>query len=270
MKIGLFDSGLGGLVIARAIMHHLPAYDFVYLGDTLRLPYGNRSHDSVYHFTTEAVDYLLRVENCQLVILACNTASARGLRKIQQTYLPQHFPNRRVLGVIIPTVEAVAALNYTRVGVLATAGTVKSNAYLTELAKLNSQIKLIQQAAPLLVPLLENDGLPYVEPIVRDYLAPLVNADIQALVLGCTHFPLLRPLLHRLLSPTIKLISQDDIIPAKLADYLNRHPEHTALLSKQGTRRFLVSDISPAFSDTAAHIMNQTVPLELLEWPHKD
>src|SRR3989344_2009370 len=168
MKIGIFDSGLGGLIIARAIRKMLSKYDYIYFGDTKRVPYGNRSHEIVFEFTREAVDYLFRKENCALVIIACNTASARALRKIQQNYLPKNFSNRRVLGVIIPVAEECK--NAKRIGVLATEGTVNSKSFPDEILKINKSAKVWQNPAQLLVPLIESEAVKYAPPIMRDYL----------------------------------------------------------------------------------------------------
>lgn len=259
MKIGVFDSGLGGLFVLRALARELPEYDYVYLGDTERVPYGNRSPQTVHRFLTEAVDYLFREKNCGLIIVACNTASAEALRKIQRQYLPRHYPARRVLGVIIPTVEAALAENgmsgkrgdtgrarkISRLGVLATQGTVRSGTYVREAQKLNPRVKVFQNAAPLLVPLIENKGLVWAEPIVRAYLAPLARKKVQKIILGCTHYPALKKMIRKIAG--ISVVSQDEIIPRKLADYLRRHPEIDSRLGKKRKRELLLTDITPAY-----------------------
>jgi len=245
MKIGVFDSGLGGLFVLRALVRDLPEYDYVYLGDTARVPYGNRSPETVYRFLEEAVDFLFK-RGCALIIVACNTASAEALRKIQQNYLPKHYPDRRVLGVIIPTVEAAldnAAL--ARVGVLATAGTVHSKAYVRESKKIAPRAKVFQSAAPLLVPLIENDGARWAAPMLREYLAPLKKARVQKIILGCTHYPALKAQIRRMTA--VPVVSQDELIPAKLNDYLMRHPEIDQRLSKKRGRELLVTDITPTY-----------------------
>lgn len=261
MKIGVFDSGLGGLFVLRALARELPQYDYVYLGDTARVPYGNRSPAVVHQFLEQAVDYLFRVKNCGLIVVACNTASAEALRKIQQGYLLKHYPGkgnlptRRVLGVIIPTAEEALASRSgatrsrkapSRIGVLATTGTVRSGTYIREIHKLNPRTKVFQNAAPLLVPLIENGELRRAEPFVRQYLAPLARAKVQKIILGCTHYPALKAMIRRL--ARVPVISQDEIISRKLADYLRRHPEIDARLAKSRRRELLVTDITPGYA----------------------
>jgi glutamate racemase len=246
MKIGIFDSGLGGLIVAHSLVQALPQYDYVYLGDTARVPYGGHSQRSIYEFTQQAIEYLLR-QDCQLVILACNTASAKALRQIQRTYLPRHFPDRRVLGVLIPAAEAaVAATKNKRVGVIATQATVSSQAFAREIHKLDPTIELFQQATPLLVPLIENGGLQYAKPILYDYLQPLRQQNIDTLVLGCTHYPLLKKQIQKEVGEQVTLISQDQIVPEKTAAYLQRHPEIESKLSRQSSRRFCLTDLTPS------------------------
>lgn len=261
MKIGLFDSGLGGLIVAHSLIQNLPQYDYVYLGDTARVPYGNRSQEAIYEFTQNAVEYLFK-QDCQLVLIACNTASAEALRKIQQEYLPAHHPDRKVLGVLIPTAEEVVEqTENNKVGVIATAGTVGSQTYVTEIQKLNPDVEVFQQATPLLVPLIENNVLKYVEPILDDYLSPLLQANIDTLVLGCTHYPLLKDIIRSKVG-SVKVISQDEIIPAKLRGYLQRHPEIDEKLSKNATRTFLTTDISQSATEIAASLFGEEVKLE--------
>lgn len=245
MKIGVFDSGLGGLFVMWALARKLPRYDYVYLGDTERVPYGNRSPETVYRFLEEAVRYLFK-KNCRLIIVACNTASAEALRKIQRQYLPKHYPKRRVLGVIIPTVEeALKDKKIKRVGVLATTGTVRSGAYTREAKKLNPRVKVFQNAAPLLVPLIENGEVKRAEPFVRAYLAPLKQKKVEKIILGCTHYPALKKMIKKFSG--VPVISQDEIIPRKLKSYLTRHLEIDSRLSKKGKRELLVTDITPAY-----------------------
>ncbi len=251
MRIGIFDSGLGGLLVARSIKRYLPEYDYVYLGDTKRVPYGNKSHETVYEFTKEAVDYLFRQENCALVVVACNTASARALRKIQQEYLPKYFPNRKVLGVLIPAAETAA--KYQSVGILATTGTVNSETFPTEIHKLNKQTKVFQNPAPMLVPLIEAGETQLAQPFLAKYLQPFKNKKIEALVLGCTHYPILKSEIKKLLSKNtrpgqtggVKIISQDEIVPKSLKDYLAHHPEIEKKLSKKSTVKIFVTDKTP-------------------------
>jgi len=240
MKIGIFDSGLGGLIIARAINKVMPEYDYVYLGDTKRVPYGNKSPEAVLEFTQEAVDYLFRQENCALVIIACNTACSRALPAIQKKYLPKNFKDRKVLGVLIPAIEL--ASNYKRVGVLATLGSIASDTFPIEIKKLNKTTRVFQNPAPMLVPLIEEGDLTLSKPFLLKYLRPFKNKNLDALVLGCTHYPILKKEIKKIISPEIKIISQDEIISKKLKEYLARHPEITQKLSRNKSIKILVTD----------------------------
>jgi glutamate racemase len=261
MQIGVFDSGLGGLAIAHAIIGRLPQYDYLYLGDTKRVPYGGRSQETIHQFTSEALTFLFE-SGCELVILACNTASAEALRKSQQEYLPAFYPDRRVLGMIIPTAEAVFECGpASRIGVLATVSTCESGAYQREIANQNSGAVVVAQPAPLLVPLIENAGTKYLEPILEDYLAPLSGVD--TIVLGCTHYCLIKDSVRGRTSA--RVISQDEVIPEKLADYLQRHPEIEQKLSTSGNRRFCVTDVTPANADWARQLMGESLELERIE-----
>ncbi len=240
MKIGIFDSGLGGLIIAREVQKLMPKYDYVYFGDTKRVPYGNKSHEAVFEFTKEAVEHLFKVENCAIVIIACNTASARALRQIQQEYLPKYWPDRRVLGVLIPGAEIAA--RYERIGVLATRGTVASNTWPIEIQKINKRAKVFQNAAPILVPLAEEREQKLAEPFIKKYLKPLIIKKLDALVLGCTHYPIFKKELRKLLPKNVKIISQEEIIPKKLPEYLDRHPEIKNKLSTKKSMKLIVTD----------------------------
>lgn len=237
MKIGIFDSGLGGLIIAKAIHKVMPEYAYVYLGDTKRVPYGNRSHDTVYQFTKQAVKYLFEKENCALIVVACNTASARALRRIQADY---KNTNKKVLGVLIPTAEE--CLDFKKVGVLATRGTVASDTFVKEIKKVNKNCIVYQNPAPMLVPFAEEGEHSLSIPFILKYLKPLIEKNVEAIVLGCTHYPIFKKKFKNILPKNIKLISQDEIIPKKLKDYLKRHPEITKKLSKKKTVKILVTD----------------------------
>lgn len=244
MKIGIFDSGLGGMLVARGLISGLPKYDYVYLGDTARVPYGNRSQDSIYQFTIEALNFLFQ-QNCKIVILACNTASAEALRKIQREYLPAHFPNRKVLGVLIPAAEAAVSRSHNkRFGILATSSTVYSEAFTREIKKLSPDAQVFQVAAPLLVPLIESGELEWVEPILEKYISPLIQQGVDTLVLGCTHYPFLKKEISKIVGPSISLVCQNEIIAEKLERYLVRHPEIQSELSQQSSRSFYVTDIT--------------------------
>lgn len=261
MNIGIFDSGLGGLVIAKSIKKLLPEYNYVYLGDTKRVPYGNRSHETVYEFTCEALKYLFEKENCNLVIIACNTASARALRKVQQEFLPKYFPDRKVLGVLIPTAEEV--VNFKKVGILATKGTVNSNTFKSEIHKLNPYVEVYQNASPLLVPLIEEGENSLAKPFLEKYLKPLFSKKIDALVLGCTHYPILKKEVKKIVGPKIKVISQDEIIPKKLKDYLARHKE--IKLSKKGNMKILFTDITPTVEELSRKWFGKDTKINLVK-----
>ncbi len=242
MKIGIFDSGLGGLIIAKAIRREMPKYDYAYLGDTKRVPYGNRSHDAVYEFARECVDYLFRKENCAVVIVACNTASARALRKLQKEYLAQNFPGRKILGVLIPAAEEAA--KYSRIGVLATAGTVASGSFSREILKKNRKAEVFQNPAPMLVPLAEEGEKKLAEKFIGKYLKPLLAKKPEAIVLGCTHYPFFKSQIRRIAGKKVKIISQDEIVPRKLKEYLRLHSQISGKLSQKSTAKILVTDIT--------------------------
>lgn len=261
MTIGIFDSGLGGLVIARSIKKLLPEYNYVYLGDTKRVPYGNRSHETVYQFTCEALRYLFEKENCNLVIIACNTASARALRKVQQEFLPKYFPSKKVLGVLIPTAEVVK--DYKKIGVIATKGTVNSHTFQTEINKLNPRVKVFELATPLLVPLIEEGENKLTIPILEKYLKPLLAKNIDVLVLGCTHYPILKKEIKSLIPKNIKLIAQNEIIPKKLKEYLARHKE--IKLTKKGSIKILFTDITPTVKDLSRKWFGKNTKINLVK-----
>lgn len=264
MKIGIFDSGLGGLLITRALTERLPEYDYIYLGDTARVPYGNRSQETIYEFTRQAVKYLFD-QDCALVILACNTASAEALRRIQREYLPSQYPDRRVLGVLIPAAEeAVRVTQGGKIGVLGTNSTVNSGAFDREIHKLAPAAEVYQQAAPLLVPLIENDGTKWASPIVDEYLAPLLRANIDTLVLGCTHYPILKEMFRSKVGERVHVICQDEIIPAKLEDYLQRHPEFKTRLSKSSNRTYFVTDQTESTQKLARQLFGAEISLRLV------
>ncbi|MGN0037007.1 MAG: glutamate racemase [Bacteroidaceae bacterium] len=254
--IGVFDSGYGGLTILQQIRRTLPQYDYLYLGDNARTPYGNRSFEIVYDFTRQAVARLFGM-GCHLVILACNTASAKALRSIQMNDLPTWDPTRRVLGVIRPTVEAIGQLTRTRhIGILATSGTIDSESYPLELNKLYPDIHVSGQACPLWVPLVENkeadaDGADY---FVRKYIDLLLAKDpeIDTVILGCTHYPLLLPKIRTYMPAHIRIVSQGEYVAESLRDYLRRHPEMDARLTRQGTCHFLTTESERKFSDSAS------------------
>lgn len=265
--IGVFDSGYGGLTILSAIRRLLPAYDYIYLGDNARSPYGTRSFDVIRDFTLEAVQYLF-AQGCPLVILACNTASAKALRQIQQTYLPiSQDPSRRVLGVIRPTAEVVGAATDTgHIGILATPGTVSAHSYKLELGKLFPQLTIHEKACPMWVPLVENgeSQSPGADYFVRKYLDELLQSapDIDTLVLACTHYPLLRPKIEAHIPDGIKLISQGELVAASLADYLERHPEMSQRLSRGGAISYRTTECAEKFEELASLFVAEAVQAE--------
>lgn len=280
--IGVFDSGFGGLTVLKALMQRLPTYDYLYLGDSARTPYGIRSHETVTAFTRQAVEHLFAA-GCPLVVLACNTASARALRTLQQKYLPAHFPDRRLLGVVRPSAEALAglppgaipgvtppALVQGCVGVLGTTGTVASNSYGLELAKLAPQLHLVQQACPLWVPLVEAGEIdsPGAKHFLHQYLDPLFANPVRQpsrLLLGCTHYPLLLPGIKAIVPPHVDVISQGPIVSERLDDYLQRHPDMKARLQQRGQRRYVTTDDPSWFAEHAAWILEQPVDVEKVE-----
>lgn len=261
--IGVFDSGYGGLTILREIRRLLPEYDYLYLGDNARSPYGSRSFDVVYDFTLQAVRHLFD-SGCKLVILACNTASAKALRSIQQRDLPAIDPGRRVLGVIIPTVEAIGGISSSRhVGVMATPGTVMSHSYAIETAKLYPDIKISEVACPLWVPLIENresDG-PGADYFVRKYCEEMLSADpeIDTLLLGCTHYPLILDQIRKYIPDNIKIVPQGELVARSLADYLQRHPEMEKECSKGGAMQFLTTENPDKFNSLASLFLKTEV-----------
>ena len=261
--IGVFDSGYGGLTVLKEIISKLPEYDYIYLGDNARAPYGNRSFDTVYRYTLQCVQWFFS-QGCSLVILACNTASAKALRTIQQTDLPRIDPAKRVLGVIRPTTEMIGNFSQTKsVGILATNGTVASDSYPVEIAKFFPEIKVYQQACPLWVPLIENnehqgDGADF---FVKKNLESIFRkgSDIDVILLGCTHYPLLNEKIQEYLPSGVKLISQGEIVADSLADYLQRHPEMETKCSKNGGRVFYTTDSTEDFDNHATIFFGETV-----------
>ena len=247
MKIGVFDSGLGGLFTLRSLREMLPQYDYVYLGDTKRVPYGPRAHEEIYRFLLEGLDFLY-AQDCALVIVACNTASAEALRRVQQDYLPLNHPNRRVLGMIVPLAEACAP--YQRVGVIGTEATVRSGAYARECAVRAPGALVRAVAAPLLAPLIEAGELERVPAALAGYVSAFAGWDMQALVLACTHYPIVRSEFAAML-PGVTFIGQDTVVPGKTREYLARHPELETTLSKEGSFKLFVTELTPHCAERA-------------------
>lgn len=259
--IGVFDSGYGGLTILDKIRSLMPQYDYLYLGDNARTPYGPRSFEVVYEFTLQAVKKLFEL-GCPLVILACNTASAKALRTIQQTNLPFIDPTRRVLGVIRPTAECIGELTHTRhIGILATTGTIKSESYLMEVHKLFPDVTVTGEACPMWVPLVENneyhsEGADY---FVQKHIHQLLEKDpkIDTLILGCTHYPLLIEKIRQFTPSHIRIVPQGEYVASSLQDYLKRHPEMDIRCTKGGTCRFLTTESTAKFEESASIFLRQ-------------
>lgn len=266
--IGVFDSGYGGLTILKEFLKELPGYDFVYLGDNARAPYGSRSFEVVYEYTLQAVKKLFEM-GCPLVILACNTASAKALRNIQQNDLPLIDPERRVLGVIRPAVESIG--EYTRnghVGILGTVGTVNSNSYPIELEKWagGKVVKTTQEACPIWVPLVENNEIdsPGTEYFVAKNIKNLLKADpeIDSIILGCTHYPLLLPVIRKFIPEGVQLLEQGKLVSAKLVEYLERHPEMEQKCTKSGTVKYYTTENVEIFEKNATAFLGRGIKSE--------
>jgi glutamate racemase len=264
--IGVFDSGYGGLTILSEIRAHLPQYDYLYLGDNARAPYGPRSFDVIYEYTWEAVQALFDA-GCSLVILACNTASAKALRNIQQKQLPVHAPDKRVLGVIRPSTEALHQFSRNQhVGILATEGTVKSESYVIELQKFAPDLAVTQHACPMWVPLIENNQhqSPGGQFFIQQDLLQLLEKDpkIDTILLGCTHYPIVKTQIENALPNLIRVIAQGNIVAASLADYLIRHPEMDDRCTKGGNVRYWTTENAQAFSEKASALMQMPIQAE--------
>ena len=264
--IGVFDSGYGGLTILSKIREALPEYDYIYLGDNARTPYGTRSFEIVYEFTLQAVNKLFEM-GCHLVILACNTASAKALGSIQMYDLPYIDPDRRVLGVIRPTAECIGSMTQTRhVGILATAGTIKSESYPLEVHKLFEDIKVSGEACPMWVPLVENneangEGADF---FIRKYIDNLLAKDrqIDTLVLGCTHYPILLPKIQKFIPQGVKVVAQGEYVATSLKDYLHRHPEMDMKCTREGKCRFYTTEAEDKFIESASMFLNENITVQ--------
>ena len=262
--IGVFDSGYGGLTILRQIRNAMPQFDYLYLGDNARAPYGTRSFDVVYEFTLQAVRYLFQ-QGCHLVILGCNTASAKALRTIQQHDLPEIDSHRRVLGIIRPTVECIGGISRTgHVGILATQGTVRSRTYELEIGKLYPSMSVTSLGCPMWVSLVENNEhlSPGADYFVRERIDKILEMDpeIDCLILGCTHFPLLMPKISKYVPSGIGVVSQGKYVADSLRDYLCRHADMEGRLTRNGTMRFLTTEQAEAFQENAKVFLSS--PLE--------
>ena len=264
--IGVFDSGYGGLSILRQVRQLLPQYDYLYLGDNARAPYGSRSFDVVYRYTLEAVRELFN-RGCELVILACNTASAKALRSIQQNDLPTLAPDKRVLGVIRPTVEALGDITHSRhVGIMATQGTIRSRSYDLEIEKFFPDVKVTGLACPMWVPLVEYGEFdsPGADYFVKKRIDTLMQKDpqIDAIILGCTHYPLLMSSIKRYVPQGVRVVPQGRYVAESLRDYLHRHPEMDARCTRQGLCRYLTTENAARFKASARIFLNEDVDVK--------
>ena len=267
--IGVFDSGYGGLTILSKFKEILPQNDFIYLGDNARTPYGTRSFEIVYEFTLQAVTRLFEL-GCHLVILACNTASAKALRSIQINDLPHLDPERRVLGVIRPTVECIGNITRSRhIGILATSGTIKSESYVMEVRKLFPEIKVTGQACPMWVPLVEYNEAqaPGADYFVQKYIDELLTRDdqIDTVILGCTHYPLLLNKIKQYMPAGIHIVSQGELVAHSLQDYLKRHPEMDAQCTRGGQCIYFTTEAEEKFADSASTFLNESINVSHLD-----
>lgn len=249
--IGVFDSGLGWLTVLKEFLKVLPEHDYMYLGDNARMPYGNKSDEIIYNYTKEAVDFLFK-QGCELIIIACHTASAKALRRIQQEYLPANFSERRVLGVVIPLVEEAAKLSGNkRVGIIGTKATIESRIYGKEFKKVGLEAEIYEQSCPLLVPLIEEGWIkrPETQMILRKYLRPLKEKKVDTLILSCTHYPLLIKNIARVMGKRVKIINPATVVAEKLKDYLERHLEIEMKLGENKKRIFFTTDDERKFKE---------------------
>ena len=261
--IGVFDSGYGGLTVLKEIIKHLPEYDLIYFGDNARTPYGTRSFETVYRYTLEAVNWLFD-QGCQLIVLACNTASAKALRTIQQKDIPLIAGEKRVLGVIRPVTELVGTFSKSRhIGIFATPGTVKSNTYVLEINKFFPDLQITQEACPMWVPLIENnefknDGATY---FIQKHIDILFAKDplIDTVILGCTHYPIIIEQIRKLIPPNVNIVNQGSIVAESLYSYLNRHPQMNSKLTRNGSRAFFTSDTTDEFDRLSMLFFEQEI-----------
>lgn len=258
-SIGVFDSGLGGLTVLKHFLKQLPKYNYIYLGDNARLPYGEKSPETIYEYTREAVDFLF-THGCQLIILACNTASAQALRRLQQEYLPNKYPNRRILGVIRPLAEKFSSLKE-GVGIIGTKATTNSGAYPKEIKDLNPEAIVWQQSTPLLVPLIEEGWMKKRETkmILKKYLRPLKNKQIKALILGCTHYPFLLQEIRNIMGKRVLVPDPGEVVATSLAAYLKKHPEIEIALQKKSKCLYYTTDDPASFKRVGEKFVGQKI-----------
>ena len=264
--IGFFDSGFGGLSVVREIRAALPRYSTIYLGDNARTPYGSRGLETIHRYTLQGVVELFD-RGAELIILACNTSSSVALRKIQQEFLPGHHPEKRVLGIVIPTAEEVARRSLAKsIGILATEATVASMAYPQEIQKIDSDVRVFQQACPLLVPIVESGELETAAPAAQKYVQALLREDpqIDTVLLGCTHYALIENIIREFIPPGIRVLSQGEIVAEKLADYLRRHPEIERRLDASGRETFLTTEYSSRIQRLGAQFFGSPIRMDTI------
>lgn len=264
MKIGFFDSGLGGLTILKAVIKKLPQYNYLYFGDNARVPYGGRSPDLIYQFTTQALSFMFK-KNCLLVVLACNTASSTSLRRIQREFLPRFYPKKKVLGVIKPAVEAINGQEK-QIAVIGTQATINSNAFLKEIKKLWPKVKVIQKATPLLVPIIEEGETNWLglNLILKKYLNQIKKTQPDKLILGCTHYGLIKDKIKKTISKKTLIIDEGNEVAKKLTTYLKNHSEIEKKLAKQGKREFYVTDLNDRYQKMAEKFFKIPLTLKLV------
>ena len=250
MKIGVFDSGLGGLVITKAFINAMPEYNYFYYGDSAHLPYGDKTSGRILNYTLDAMRYMI-ANDCKIIIIACNTATSIALRYIQQRFIPSSAPDIKVLGVVIPTVEVAVENNPQKVGVIATSATIRSHIYRAEMHKIVPNLDIAEIAAPELVPAIENNDFATAQEFVREYSRSFTSCD--SLILGCTHYPLLKNMFREAL-PKVRIISQDELMADKLKNYLSRHSEIEHKLGRQGARCFKVSSLNNHSQKVASNL----------------
>ncbi|MCF7819955.1 MAG: glutamate racemase [Candidatus Pacebacteria bacterium] len=259
--IGVFDSGLGGLSILKHFLSDLPEYDYIYLGDNARVPYGNKSSELIYHYSCQAVDFLFS-QGAKLIIFACNSASSQALRKIQTEYLPVKYPGKNVLGVIVPLVEKVVSdPKISKVGVIGTRATINSHIYREELLELKPDLEVLEKATPLLVPLIEENWLkrPETRKILKYYLRELKMKEVQALILACTHYPFLLKEIRQIMGKSCKVYNPGEVVAFSLKDYLSRHSELDIKLVKKPQRKFFATDKASNFKQLGEKFLGEKI-----------
>ncbi len=259
--IGIFDSGLGGLSVLKEFFKTLPEYDYIYLGDNARVPYGNKSSETIYKYSTQAVDFLFS-KGANIIIFACNSASSRSLRRIQQEYLPKKYPDKKVLGVIIPLAERVAFDSVNKkVGIIGTEATISSHVYKEEIFKLNKDIKVLEKATPLLVPLIEENWLkrPETNKILKSYLRELKMKELDSLVLACTHYPFLEDKIKQIMGKKCQVYNTGEIVVDSFSNYLNEHNEVEKKLSKKFKRVFFTTDSTKKFKQLGERFLGESI-----------